>query len=645
MKRCFDLKIFDIIWKEISLVKSQKIALLLIILYPLLVVGLLGSAFTGIDVSKMAQSKIGLVDNISFDSNISKNFLTMKDLTIVPFDDTNSLKLAVQKKEVIAGIRLSGDSQVKPIKVELLYDNSSLLSSRFFVEVAKAMIQRVSSELVQKQLGTIWTTISQLGGNLDAELTNIEDFKSKLAASSVTLDSLEAKLNAVDFTEMQNTLEGQQNSVETFKSKNELFKKNLDSFKSSFSELKTEYSSFRTQVSQYKSQLALLPGQISAAYLALGVTINELKSIEPLIVDATAKQKLNESITSLEEQKTKLNEWSSVITQLNVLLEKIDSDSSKLNTTITQADTLFKTLDSESANISAALTSSTGAINTANEKLVVFEQSIEEVKKLIAEARISKSDIESRLNESDSLLSSFAKKIIEFKDINPDVLAKPVIFYEARIFEVDSFGILVANSAVVVLILTCTLLTSLLVILEKTQKVSLRLALSSTSKSMLILGKILGQLVIALIEGAIIFLVAFTKIPLPFPVGGVSQIGFGLAINGSLIELFFGVVLISLAFISIGLLISFFTKNQSTAILACLLLIVPMLFLSGIILPIEFMEPTMQMLSSILPLTVANNMLLGLIVKGIPLTEMIFECIYFTLIILIVTIATIIQKE
>jgi len=639
------VKLFDIIWKEISLVKSQKIALLLIILYPLLVVGLLGSAFTGIDVSKMSQSRIGLVNDITFDSNIASSFSSMKDLTIVTYEDINLLKLAVKKKEVIAGIRLSGDSVNKPIKVELLYDNSSLLSSRFFVEVAKAMIQRVSSELVQTQLGLVWTTLSQLGGNIDQELTNIEDFKNKLAQSSVTLDALEAKLNAVDFSEMESTLEGQQNSVLGFQQKNEAFKNNLASFKSSFNELKTEYSSFRTQVSQYKTQLALIPEQIIVAYAALDLTINQLKSIEPMVVDAVAKQKLTDSIASLEAQKTQLNEWNTTITSLNILLQKIDSDSSKLNTTITQADNLFKTLDSESANVSSALTSSTTAINSANEKLIVFKQSIDEVKKLILDARQSKTEIESRLSESDSLLSTFSRKLVEFKDINPDVLAKPVIFYEARIFEVDSFGILVANAAVVVLILTCTLLTSLLIILEKTQKVSLRLSLSSTSKTILTIGKILGQLVIALVEGAIIFLVAFTKIPLPFPIMGVKQIGFGLAISSSLIELVLGVIIISLSFIAIGMLISFFTKNQSTAILACLLLIVPMLFLSGIILPIEFMEPTMQMISSFLPLTVANNLLLGLIVKGIPLFEMIFEVSYLLFITLVVMIATILQKD
>jgi ABC-type multidrug transport system permease subunit len=640
-----NLKIFNIIWKEISLVKSQKIALLLIILYPLLVVGLLGSAFTGIDVSKMSQSKIGLIDAISFDSNIAANFSSMKDLTIINYTDVNLLKLAVQKKEVIAGIRLSGESVNKPIKVELLYDNSSLLSSRFFVEVAKAMIQRVSSELVQKQLGLVWTTLSQLGGNIDQELTNVEDFKTKLAQSSATLDSLEAKLNAVDFSEMENTLEGQQNSVSSFQQKNETFKKNLDSFKISFNELKLEYSSFRTQVSQYKTQLSLIPGQITAAYTSLELTITQLKSVEPMVVDSAAKQKLNDSIALLEAQKIRLTEWNTLIVSLNTLLEKIDNNNSNLNKTITQADSLFKTLDSESVNVSNALSSSTTAINSANEKLIVFKQSIDEVKKLILDARKSKTEIESRLNESDSLLSTFSRKLVEFKDINPDVLAKPVIFYESRIFEVDSFGILVANSAVVVLILTCTLLTSLLIILEKTQKVSLRLSLSNTSKTVLTIGKILGQLVIALIEGAIIFLVAFTKIPLPFSVFGVKQIGFGLVVSSSIVELILGVIIISLSFIAIGMLISFFTKNQSTAILACLLLIVPMLFLSGIILPIEFMEPTMQLISSFLPLTVANNMLLGLIVKGVPLIQMPFEICYLLGITIIVAIATILQRD
>lgn len=44
---CDIMRLLDIIIKEISVVKSQKIAMLLIVLYPLLAVGLLGFGLTG----------------------------------------------------------------------------------------------------------------------------------------------------------------------------------------------------------------------------------------------------------------------------------------------------------------------------------------------------------------------------------------------------------------------------------------------------------------------------------------------------------------------------------------------------------------------------------------------------------------------
>jgi len=138
----------------------------------------------------------------------------------------------------------------------------------------------------------------------------------------------------------------------------------------------------------------------------------------------------------------------------------------------------------------------------------------------------------------------------------------------------------------------------------------------------LLFGKVIGQLILALIEATIIFIVAFTNIPLPSPIMGVTKIGFGLVAPFSMLDLYIAVIIIALAFISIGMIISLFAKNQSTAILSSLLLIVPMLFLSGIILPVEFMEPFMRLISSFLPLTLANNLLIGIIVKGASLPDM-----------------------
>ncbi len=195
-------------------------------------------------------------------------------------------------------------------------------------------------------------------------------------------------------------------------------------------------------------------------------------------------------------------------------------------------------------------------------------------------------------------------------------------------FEGSNFGILVSNLVVIVLILTCMLLSSITVIIERVQSVTLRLNLSVTWRFMFILGRVFGQFAIALLEAGIIFAVAFSKFELPFSLMGVSTFGFGLVLNVPVWNLLLAVILVSVAFISMGLLVASFAKSQSTAVLATLLLIVPMLFLSGIIFPINAMGGVMQFVSSYLPMTVANNLLLGLIVKGIYISEFIFEIGY-----------------
>ena len=639
------MKFFEIVWKEISLVKSQKIALLLIILYPFLVIGLLGSAFTGMDVSKMTGTKIGIVNALDFNSDITGKFSSMKELRITPYPDINSLTDAIKKKEITAGIRLLGSSANSQIKVELFYDNSSLLSSRFFIEIAKAMMQRVTSEAVQTQLSGVLQTVSSLGKNLESELKNISDFKAKLASAEISLNNLETKVNALDFNAVESELNSQKTNVDSFNSKNTNFKNDIASFQSSFNEFKTEYSSLKTLLTKNQTALRALPAQIGAAYYSIEQVISNLESIKATLPTEEAKTQMNDQIIQLNAIKSNMSDWNALASDLIVLTNKIVDDSSSLNQTISKADSMFARVNAESQNVSTVLSSSSASITEMNSKLMVFKESITEVKDLIIEARKSKKEIEEKLNASDSLLSEFSSKILNMKDLDPKVLSQPVLFYEVRMYNVDPFGILVANSAVVVLILTCMLLTSILVLLEKNQNVSLRLSLSNTSRFTLLFGKMTGQLVIALVEAVIIFMVAFTKIILPFPILGFNSIGFGLVTNCSLLDLFLGIVIISIAFISMGILISFFTKNQSTAILTSLLLVVPMLFLSGIILPIDFMEPFMQMISSFLPLTIANNLLIGLIVKGIPLMEMSLEIGLLLGITLVVIVIVFVKKN
>ncbi|MCX6803623.1 MAG: ABC transporter permease [Candidatus Diapherotrites archaeon] len=639
------MSFFEIVLKEISLVKNQRIALLLIILYPLLVVGLVGTSFTGVDISKLSQNKVGFVNNLSFDSNFSNMISSIKDVTILEYDDVNLLSDAIKKREVMAGIRISGESKYSQIKVDMYFDNSSLLASKLFVEIAKATVQRVTTTRAQEELGKLWGTISDLGKNVGTEIDNVSDFKARLSSAEESLNNLEVELDKIDFNSIEQGLLSQKASVDEFSQSNQDFAGQVAGFKTSFLRMKSEITDLNTQLGSYRSEINDLSSQIDSTVLLMDSTIVGLASIRSSLSTDSAKAQLDSQIASLSSARSNLVSLKPVAQRITAFSDELSNSNSSLNNSIAQADSLFNKLDAESANVSSALNSSSAVIGDASTKLSVFKSSMTEVRTLISDSRESKKEIESRLGSSEELLSSFSAQLKEFSDINPKVLAQPAVFYEKTIFDTDPFGILVANSVSVVLILTCMLLTSMIVLLEKNQKVSLRFDLSITSRAKFLFGKICGQLVIALIEAAVIFSVAFAKIPLPFAIGPVKQLGFGLSIASPIWELFLAMVLISIAFISIGILISFFTKNQSTAILTSLLIIVPMLFLSGVILPIEFMEPFMQFVSSVLPLTVANNLLIGLMIKGMPLVSLWYEITFFVVFSLAVVCIVLFKKK
>ena len=46
-----------------------------------------------------------------------------------------------------------------------------------------------------------------------------------------------------------------------------------------------------------------------------------------------------------------------------------------------------------------------------------------------------------------------------------------------------------------------------------------------------------------------------------------------------------------------------------------------MLFLSGMILPLDFMDPMMRLIGELMPLTISNELLIGMIVKDLTLLD------------------------
>ncbi|MCX5713476.1 MAG: hypothetical protein NT033_01415, partial [Candidatus Omnitrophica bacterium] len=67
---------------------------------------------------------VGIVNELAFAPDFTKKFSTLNELSIVNYSDINTLIDAIKNKQVVAGLRLTGQSKYQQIKVELYYDNS-----------------------------------------------------------------------------------------------------------------------------------------------------------------------------------------------------------------------------------------------------------------------------------------------------------------------------------------------------------------------------------------------------------------------------------------------------------------------------------------------------------------------------------------
>ena len=130
-----------------------------------------------------------------------------------------------------------------------------------------------------------------------------------------------------------------------------------------------------------------------------------------------------------------------------------------------------------------------------------------------------------------------------------------------------------------------------------------------TSRWAIILGKVMAQSTIGLIQGFIILL--------------LSVLLFGVAIHGSILLVVLLILLTVFSFVGLGILITSFADKEETATMVMMTVMFPMMFLSGVFFPIQQMPSFMQSLANFLPLTYAADALRKVMVLGAG-TEAIF---------------------
>ena len=164
------------------------------------------------------------------------------------------------------------------------------------------------------------------------------------------------------------------------------------------------------------------------------------------------------------------------------------------------------------------------------------------------------------------------------------------------------------------LMLVCAMMTSISIVREKERGTMEVLLVSPVRPILIIIAKVIPYLVLAFIILIVILLMANSLL--------------GVPLQGSVFWIFVISTIYILLDLSLGLLVSNIAKTQLVALLlSAMVLLMPIVMLSGMLFPIESMPKVLQYVSAIIPTRYYTSAMRKLMIMGVGVKQVMHEMI------------------
>ncbi|HLC36486.1 MAG TPA: hypothetical protein VJK05_02665, partial [archaeon] len=169
--------------KEIDLIKSQRISIALMLLYPVLAVAALAFALSGVSVTDISFGETGLssielgvvlpLESDFFDLIFFRNELnSIEYLKVTEFNSKEELSNAIKRGNVSLGaIIIPPESDKSFIEIIFLHDDSSIVASSTFLAQARNAVNSIgfkkSSEILNNLISELDSITSNISGQVN----------------------------------------------------------------------------------------------------------------------------------------------------------------------------------------------------------------------------------------------------------------------------------------------------------------------------------------------------------------------------------------------------------------------------------------------------------------------------------------------
>lgn len=151
------------------------------------------------------------------------------------------------------------------------------------------------------------------------------------------------------------------------------------------------------------------------------------------------------------------------------------------------------------------------------------------------------------------------------------------------------------------------LLSTVSFLRERTSGTLERLLATPLTRAELVLGYLAGFALFALVQAVVILLFTVFVLKVQY--------------RGNLATIFIVEAVLVVGAVSLGLAISAFARNELQAVQFVPLVLLPQVFLSGLLVPVDQLNDVLRAISTVMPLTYANEALRSVMVKGYALSD------------------------
>ena len=575
------MKLLAEIEKDGKTFMRERRTLILLIAAPLIVLLVLAGVFGKATTEKALPTSIGLCDLDKSDASTLFVQSVSSHSNIIDYSNEdncgNFVHSLVSQGQLSAAIIIpkgfqegiaAGVSQ----NMTVFLDNSRVQISPSVEAFLKAAAQGTGQEIGTRFILSVWAKLNNASSQLDSILVDVNASRAKALEIQASISETYSSLSGLNFSTLTSQLDAANSTLDGTVLQ-------LQSAQSNLTVMQYRLQSYDEELTQTESDLLRMRAVLQNASDSISNSSSSVNCSNPVFIPyCVSLASMNASVSSA--------------------LSDVDLRLSKINASRAELREINSTIDDFRANIATSL-SGTEDVHARISTMYAFVSSLEESRaeslRTMREINSSAAQLVSKSDELRALILSSKAQINEITSRDAISVVAPILFSSQNIFSSRTFfDFLLPSLIPLILMFVSLFLASTSLVREKNSLTLERVYVAQVPLGEYALIKIVSYTIVLFPE-VLLLLATASLVYGAFPITDTSLIIF---LSAALLLLLF-------AFNALGIIIAAFSESEATAFLASLVIGLPLLFMSGILFPFEFMPAPIVLLGQATPLTPA----------------------------------------